>query len=78
MTSLAVLGSGRPKTPKTLHMWLLVAVDFGNLLARTATTQETWEGKVAVGGMASHRDAQSKTLLIGHYVLVRSRGSTRK
>jgi hypothetical protein len=42
------------------------------MLGRTATTQETWEEKVAVGGPASHKDAQSKTMLIAHYALRRT------
>jgi hypothetical protein len=58
-------------------MWLQFAVDFGKMLGRATTAQETWEGKVAVGGAASYRDAQSKTLLIGHSVLMPSSCSTR-
>jgi hypothetical protein len=43
---------------------------------RTATTQKTWEEKVAVGMVASHKGEQCNTLLIAHYVLVPSKGST--
>jgi hypothetical protein len=40
-------------------------------------TQETWEERVAVASPASHKDAQSKTMLIAPYALRPSTGSAR-